>query len=173
VSTVEGVAARIVADADPGTVRAYYNDLQASVDPASLAAAVAFRLDPMIAAARDDVDRWHAGAAEAEQRLLALERLAAAAQAVALGVAPDDPRAGNVVSGQNIAVAAIAVAKAAGRHELGYREWFQLFREAGYVIESPDPLAVFLTSLTRARSVERVGERTGVYRVAEERPMPD
>lgn len=164
----EEQAARLVAEADPGRVAAYYSELQASPDPASLAAAVAFRLDPIVDEARGDVDRLRASVAAAEQRLLTLERLSAAAQAVALGVAPDDHERGVVVAGQEIARAAVECAIDHGRSELGYREWFQLFRSDGYIIESADPLAVFLTALTRSDRVERVGERTGVYRIAEE-----
>lgn len=165
-------AAQIAVDADPGRVAAYYTRLQAAENPAELAAAVAFALDPMLTQARDDREQLRIRLQEADDRVLALERLAVAAEAVVLGVGPDDATVGTVVAGSSIAEAAVAVARHEGRHELAYREWFALFRRHGYVIESSDPLAVFLTALTRSPLVERVGERSGIYRIVDEREEP-
>jgi hypothetical protein len=47
-----------------------------------------------------------------------------------------------------------------------YREWFSLLRAEGYEIAGRDPVNSFLTGISRAHGVERVGSRTGLYRIA-------
>jgi predicted RNase H-like nuclease (RuvC/YqgF family) len=47
-----------------------------------------------------------------------------------------------------------------------YREWFGWLRAEGYEVSGRDPLNTFLTSVGRAGGVERVGMRTGMYRLA-------
>ncbi len=49
-----------------------------------------------------------------------------------------------------------------GGEALHYREWFRLLTEAGHAIAGKDPLAVFLTQLSRSPAVRR-GTRAGVY----------
>lgn len=51
------------------------------------------------------------------------------------------------------------------RAEIHYREWFELVRSAGHRIGGRDPLATFLAQVHRAEGVERVGQRTGRYRL--------
>jgi hypothetical protein len=46
-----------------------------------------------------------------------------------------------------------------------YRDWFALLRARGHHIAGKDPLGTFLTQINRCSSVERVGRRTGQYRV--------
>lgn len=46
-----------------------------------------------------------------------------------------------------------------------YREWFSLLRAEGFEVAGRDPLKSFLTGIGRAPGVERVGARTGVYRI--------
>lgn len=46
-----------------------------------------------------------------------------------------------------------------------YRQWFALLRKAGHEVAGKDPLASFLAQVSRAPEVERVGERTGIYRL--------
>jgi hypothetical protein len=46
-----------------------------------------------------------------------------------------------------------------------YREWFDLIREAGYQVSGQNPLGTFLAQLNRSSAVERVGSRTGRYRL--------
>jgi hypothetical protein len=46
-----------------------------------------------------------------------------------------------------------------------YREWFDLIREAGYRVSGQNPLGTFLAQLNRSSAVERVGRRTGRYRL--------
>lgn len=46
-----------------------------------------------------------------------------------------------------------------------YRDWFKLVLAEGHVVEGKDPLASFLTQVTRSPVVIRQAERPGVYRV--------
>ena len=45
---------------------------------------------------------------------------------------------------------------------LHYRDWFALLEQAGYAVAGKDPLAVFLTQLSRSPLVRR-GTQAGVY----------
>ena len=49
--------------------------------------------------------------------------------------------------------------------EIHYRDWYQLVRAEGHRIGGRDPLATFLAQINRAPGVERVGHRTGRYRL--------
>jgi hypothetical protein len=49
--------------------------------------------------------------------------------------------------------------------EIHYRAWFDLIREAGYEISGKNPLGTLLAQLNRSDAVERVGNRTGLYRL--------
>lgn len=57
------------------------------------------------------------------------------------------------------------------RNELGagesihYREWFRLVRAAGHRVAGKDPMATFLTQVSRSDAVESVGGRSGRYRL--------
>jgi predicted RNase H-like nuclease (RuvC/YqgF family) len=57
------------------------------------------------------------------------------------------------------------------RNELGtgesihYREWFRLVRAAGHRVAGKDPIASFLTQVSRSNAVEPVGARSGLYRL--------
>ncbi|KAA0274276.1 MAG: hypothetical protein EDQ89_02465 [Acidobacteria bacterium] len=54
-----------------------------------------------------------------------------------------------------------------GDAELHYREWFELLRARGHLVAGKDPLNTFLTQINRSNAVERVGRRSGRYRLAE------
>ena len=43
-----------------------------------------------------------------------------------------------------------------------YREWYELLERAGHEIAGKDPLAVFLTQISRSPAVRR-GTRAGIY----------
>jgi hypothetical protein len=47
-----------------------------------------------------------------------------------------------------------------------YKRWYTLLREAGYSVGGKDPLATFLASVSRSRSVRAVGRRSGLYVIA-------
>jgi hypothetical protein len=50
--------------------------------------------------------------------------------------------------------------------EVHYREWFDLLRERGHLIAGKEPLNTFLAQINRSDAVERVGRRTGRYKLA-------
>jgi hypothetical protein len=56
------------------------------------------------------------------------------------------------------------------RHHLAgdvvhYKEWFELVVADGYRIGGKDPAATFLTQVAHVASVERIGRRSGLYRL--------
>jgi hypothetical protein len=57
------------------------------------------------------------------------------------------------------------------RNELGagesihYRDWFRLVRGAGHRVAGKDPMATFLTQVSRSDAVEPMGARSGRYRL--------
>jgi hypothetical protein len=50
--------------------------------------------------------------------------------------------------------------------EVHYRQWFELLRSRGHLIAGKEPLNTFLSQINRSDEVERVGRRTGVYRLS-------
>lgn len=50
--------------------------------------------------------------------------------------------------------------------EVHYREWFELLRLDGHVVAGKNPVNTFLAQINRSAAVERVGRRTGLYRLA-------
>lgn len=83
----------------------------------------------------------------------------------ALDAPPADASPGNgrpTLRGPAIREVAVGLLVADGRDALHYREWFDLLTEAGYDVAGKDPLAVFLTQITRSPAV-RKGARPGEY----------
>lgn len=69
--------------------------------------------------------------------------------------------------GQRLREVAVEILRRRGdRDALHYREWFSLVRAEGWEIRGRDPLNTFLTEVGRTDGVERVGQRTGLYRLA-------
>ncbi len=104
------------------------------------------------------------GLAEIDERCGLLDRLTDGESDVA---EPSEKRAANVdertvLRGPAIRERAVAVLVARGRDSLHYRRWFELLTGEGHVIAGKDPLAVFLTQITRS-PVIRKGEKAGVY----------
>jgi hypothetical protein len=62
-------------------------------------------------------------------------------------------------------VAVALLRERAHESPIHYRDWFGLLREAGHYVGGKDPLATFLAQINRASEVERVGQRTGLYRL--------
>ena len=113
---------------------------------------------------------------EAERQLRAVERLSPAALALErqandldeiLGRAPqlrlDVPAAG--LSGQRLREAAVEIlTRVRGLNvPIHYREWYELLESEGMIVAGRDPLATFLTQVTRSPVVERAEGRAGVY----------
>jgi recombinational DNA repair protein RecR len=122
-----------------------------------------------VAAQRDQVDRLQQIAATMEERLSHDEHLLSELDGL-LGIAAQlrietlDER----LRGQRLEEIAIAVL----RDECGsdaivhYRDWFKLVRARGHRIAGKNPLGTFLAQINRSTAVERVGRRTGRYRLA-------
>lgn len=50
--------------------------------------------------------------------------------------------------------------------EVHYREWFELLRQKGFLIAGKEPVNTFLAQINRSGAVEKVGHRTGRYKLA-------
>jgi hypothetical protein len=74
-----------------------------------------------------------------------------------------DPR----LRGQHLEEIAVRLLRRSreGDEPIHYREWFALLRRAGHHVGGKDPLATFLTQINRSPAVERVGQRSGLYRL--------
>jgi hypothetical protein len=46
-----------------------------------------------------------------------------------------------------------------------YRVWFEALVDSGYRVLGRDPLATFLTQVSRIERVEKIGRRSGLYRL--------
>jgi hypothetical protein len=77
-----------------------------------------------------------------------------------------------LLRGPAIREAAVRVLIAWPEHieALHYRRWFELLYEAGYAVAGKDPLAVFLTQLSRS-PVVRKATQPGVYEVDRQAPL--
>lgn len=86
-----------------------------------------------------------------------------------LGASTQRPR--SVLTGPAIRIAAVRVLRAHPRQPeaMHYREWFSLLNDAGYSVAGKDPLAVFLTQLSRSPLVRR-GTQSGVYELELQAP---
>jgi hypothetical protein len=66
---------------------------------------------------------------------------------------------------EEVAIAVLADERGNGA-EIHYREWFELIRSNGHLVAGKDPLNTFLTQINRSTSIEKVGRRTGRYRLS-------
>ncbi|MDA0166440.1 hypothetical protein OM076_39615 [Solirubrobacter ginsenosidimutans] len=100
------------------------------------------------------------GLEEIDERRGLLDRLAPTASPEA----EHEPRAGDdhALRGPDIREVAVALLAGNGREAMHYREWYELLERAGHTIAGKDPLAVFLTQISRSPAVRR-GIRAGVY----------
>ncbi len=102
------------------------------------------------------------GLAEIDERCGLLDRLTENENKAPEHREEDDVDESTVLRGPAIRARAVAVLVARGRDSLHYRRWFELLTGEGHVIAGKDPLAVFLTQITRS-PVIRKGEKAGVY----------
>jgi hypothetical protein len=75
---------------------------------------------------------------------------------------PPDDGGAKTLRGPDIREAAVTLLVDHGREALHYRQWYELLERAGHEIAGKDPLAVFLTQISRSPAVRR-GTRAGVY----------
>lgn len=102
--------------------------------------------------------------AEVRDRETLLDGLAPATATNAGKVEPSElSEARELLRGPAIRETAVRVLIArAGVEAIHYREWFELLGAAGYSVAGKDPLAVFLTQISRS-PVVRKGTQAGVY----------
>jgi hypothetical protein len=151
------------------------------------------RLDAERERLRTELERIDAGLADVRERERLLDRLAprasgedidVAVTAVALvqgagdvadGVNIPDARADDdalrtVLRGPAIRETAVRLLVEAGDAEaLHYRDWYERVRAAGYAVAGKDPLAVFLTQLSRSPAL-RKSTQAGVYELDRSAP---
>jgi hypothetical protein len=100
---------------------------------------------------------------ELEQARRVLRRLD-----LVLGVEPqlDLDDATSTLHGERLArVATDLLSQRSPDQAVHYKQWYEWLLDQGYKIGGRDPLATFLVSVSRAPAVERVGSRTGRYRL--------
>ena len=118
---------------------------------------------------REQLERMQSIVASLEERLAHDERMLGEIDSV-LGRAPQlrledaDVR----LRGRRLEEVAIAVLadERGPATEIHYREWFELLRSNGHLVAGKDPLNTFLTQINRSASIEKVGRRTGRYRLS-------
>ena len=120
---------------------------------------------------RAELERIEDGLREVDERRRLLDRLAPDAEAgTAARAIPETAHAppatggGTILRGPAIRETAVRVLleHPEGAQAMHYREWFELVMSAGYRVAGKDPLAVFLTQLSRSPALRR-GTRSGVY----------
>jgi hypothetical protein len=121
-----------------------------------------------VAELREQARRMHELTAAVDEDLAANLRLLGQLDEM-LGVAPQLSMtdADDVLRGQRLRDVAIQILK---RHKgesvaVHYREWYELVVHEGHRIAGKDPVATFLTQVSRAVEVESVGRRSGLYRL--------
>jgi hypothetical protein len=102
---------------------------------------------------------------EIDERCELLERLAPAPP-----VAEPRERDERTLRGPAIREAAVRTLIAHERDTIHYREWFELLTRTGHEISGKDPLAVFLTQISRSPAVKR-GTTAGVYELDRHAPQ--
>jgi hypothetical protein len=110
---------------------------------------------------RAALNRIEHGLAQIDERRALLDRLA-----------PEQPEEAAVepvrdelaLRGPDIREVAVRLLVENGREAMHYREWYELLERAGHAIAGKDPVAVFLTQISRSPAVRR-GARAGVYEI--------
>jgi hypothetical protein len=110
---------------------------------------------------RELADQFYEQARRDEVLLTELEGLVGLAPQLRIEALDEELR------GQRLREVAVEILEAdVGRGEpIHYRDWFERLRGRGHRVSGRDPLANFLAQVSRAPDVERVGSRTGMYRL--------
>jgi hypothetical protein len=138
--------------------------------------------DDFVTAARDEREKLAVELAELQARIENFDALAAEARDEAdsvarsirdleelLGIAPQIAfcEINETLRGERLREVALEVLCEHVREgePMHYRAWFDALVDAGYRVVGKDPLATFLTHVSRIERVEAVGRRTGLYRL--------
>jgi hypothetical protein len=113
---------------------------------------------------RAELEAVEASLRELDDRDALLDRIAGPAPLAVSAAPADPPSAATPLRGPAIRRVAVEVLRARPDRPqaLHYRDWFDALRAAGYAVAGKDPLAVFLTQLSRSPVVRR-GTQSGVY----------
>lgn len=107
--------------------------------------------------------------AELAERAALIERLAGSSDG-AESASEDDKRSATgdriILRGPAIRQTAVAVILSDPTHPRvqHYRDWFKLLEHNGYAVEGKNPIAVFLTQISRSPVVHR-GTQSGIYEI--------
>jgi hypothetical protein len=110
---------------------------------------------------RASLARIEHGLAEIDERRGLLDRLAPTSPEPGAESERDDDD-GGALRGPDIREVAVKLLVDNGRESMHYREWYELLERAGHEIAGKDPVAVFLTQISRSPAVRR-GTRAGFY----------
>jgi hypothetical protein len=114
------------------------------------------------------VDRFEGRAAEAQEEAEALAASIRAIEEVA-GLAPQMAlcEISEELRGERLREVALEVLRrlSSSGDPIHYRIWFQELVDSGYRVLGRDPLATFLTQVSRIERVEKIGRRSGLYRL--------
>ena len=124
-----------------------------------------------------ELDRIDAGLTELRERRQLLDRLAPCddpapeTRLAAVAARSDATDAvATVLRGPSIRAKAVDVLQQHDNAEaLHYRDWYQLLVDAGYSVAGKDPLAVFLTQISRSPVIRR-STQSGVYELDRDAP---
>jgi chaperonin cofactor prefoldin len=124
---------------------------------------------------RAELTRIEDSLAEVDDRRRLLDRLAPIDQATSSEPEPLESSGSEAPVHQlrGPAIREIAVrllAESPQVEAMHYRAWFELLTEKGYAVTGKDPLAVFLTQVSRSPAV-RKGTQAGVYEVDRQAPQ--
>lgn len=140
----------------------------ASTDFVEAAVAERDKLSAQLEDAEQRLAHFEALAEEARQELdelassiRAIEEVAGLAPQLALSDMSEELRGERL---REVALEVLRRLSAVG-DPVHYRAWFDALVESGYRVSGRDPLAAFLTQVTRMDRVERVGRRSGLYRL--------
>lgn len=121
-----------------------------------------------LAEVQERVDHFEALAAEAREEAKSLADSVRAIEEVA-GLAPQLAiyAISEELRGERLREVALDVLRrlTASGDPVHYRVWFEALVESGYRVSGRDPLATFLTQITRIKNVQSVGRRSGLYRL--------
>jgi hypothetical protein len=107
------------------------------------------------------VAKWRDEADELARAIRAIEEVAGLASQMAFSEISEQLR------GERLREVALQVLRglSASGDAVHYRVWFDALLESGYRVSGRDPLATFLTQITRIENVESIGRRSGLYRL--------
>lgn len=121
-----------------------------------------------LAEAQERVEHFESLAAEAREEARSLAESIRAIEEVA-GLAPQLAMCeiNEELRGERLREVALEVLQrlSASGDPVHYRIWFEALVQAGFRVSGRDPLATFLTQITRIENVESVGRRSGLYRL--------